>query len=189
MDKATLRKEYLRRRLELDAATRGQYTQAILSHFDTLSFAQVKYLCSFSALSSRNEFDPRDCTEILLKKNPDLRVALPRLKEDGEHMDAIEVRSNTSYKVNSFGIAEPIAGAFIEPVWLDMIFVPLVIVDVGGNRLGYGKGFYDRYLSSCRTETVKIGFSFFEPVDLIKDISQFDVPLNLCITPLRIYEF
>jgi 5-formyltetrahydrofolate cyclo-ligase len=67
--------------------------------------------------------------------------------------------------------------------------VPLVIVDSGGNRIGYGKGFYDRYLSSCRTETVKIGFSFFEPVGLIKDINQFDVPLNLCITPLRIYEF
>ena len=189
MDKATLREEYLRRRLELDAATRDAYSKAILSHFDTLSFTGVRHLFSYSALASRHEFDPGACVENLKKKNPDLRVALPRLKDDGRHMDAIQILPDTMYKVNAFGIPDPVSGMHFEPAGLDMIFVPLVIVDGYGNRIGYGKGFYDRYLSSCRAEAVKIGFSYFEPVGRIKDISQFDVPLNLCITPLRIYEF
>ena len=93
--------------------------------------------------------------------------------------------------IPSFGISWGLGVDGVSAVLIVMatLLVPLVIVDGYGNRIGYGKGFYDRYLSSCRAEAVKIGFSYFEPVGRIKDISQFDVPLNLCITPLRIYEF
>ena len=70
-----------------------------------------------------------------------------------------------------------------------MVFVPMVAFDMKGYRVGYGKGFYDRYLPRCRPDVIKIGFSFFDPVDNIKDIADFDVPLNFCITPSRIYEF
>jgi len=58
-----------------------------------------------------------------------------------------------------------------------------------GFRIGYGKGFYDRYLSQCRSECLKIGFSYFEPLDTIDDANEFDVPLNLCVTPTTVYVF
>jgi len=67
--------------------------------------------------------------------------------------------------------------------------VPLLAVDKKGYRVGYGKGFYDKFLPSCKKECLKIGFSYFEPVDEITDKDQFDVPLELCITPHNIYVF
>jgi 5-formyltetrahydrofolate cyclo-ligase len=70
-----------------------------------------------------------------------------------------------------------------------MAFVPLVAFDRKGFRIGYGKGYYDRYLKRCRPSIPMIGFSFFDPVERIRDINEFDVPLSLCITPSGIYEF
>jgi 5-formyltetrahydrofolate cyclo-ligase len=55
--------------------------------------------------------------------------------------------------------------------------------------VGYGKGYYDRYLKRCAQDVVKIGFSYFDAIDAIEDINEFDVPLNYCITPMRVYEF
>ena len=51
------------------------------------------------------------------------------------------------------------------------------------------KGFFDRYLKGCREDCIKIGFSYFEPLDSIDDANEFDVPLDFCITPQRIYVF
>jgi 5-formyltetrahydrofolate cyclo-ligase len=65
----------------------------------------------------------------------------------------------------------------------------MLICDTKGYRVGYGKGFYDRYLAHCRKDVVKIGFSYFDPVEKITDTDQFDVPLTYCITPQHIYEF
>ena len=74
-------------------------------------------------------------------------------------------------------------------VRINMIFVPLLSFDKNGYRVGYGKGFYDRYLSQCRGDCLKIGFSYFEPLDAIDDTNEFDVPLNLCVTPTTVYVF
>ena len=97
--------------------------------------------------------------------------------------------SNKLFIKNRFNILEPLNGDVIPPEMLDLIFVPLLAFDRKGFRVGYGRGFYDRYLPACRRDVVKVGFSFFDPVDKIDDINEFDVPLNLCITPTCIYEF
>ena len=95
----------------------------------------------------------------------------------------------TSYKKNAFGIEEPVQAALINPAELDAVLVPLLISDTQGFRVGYGKGYYDRFLYNCRRDVLKIGFSYFEPVDQIDDIHQFDIPLSICVTPNKIYEF
>ena len=65
----------------------------------------------------------------------------------------------------------------------------MLAFDTRGNRVGYGKGFYDRYLPACRPDCIKLGFSYFDPVDSVDDAHEFDVPLDLCITPNRTYVF
>ena len=90
---------------------------------------------------------------------------------------------------NAFGIAEPSAGKIVEPDEIDLVLVPLLAFDKHGYRVGYGKGYYDKFLSQCRKDVIKIGLSFFEPVDEIDDINQFDISLNYCVTPQQVYEF
>jgi 5-formyltetrahydrofolate cyclo-ligase len=104
-------------------------------------------------------------------------------------MKAILTNENTVFKTNEWGMTEPIGETIILPQKLQLIFIPLLTFDKRGFRVGFGKGYYDRYLANCKMETVKVGFSYFEPIDQISDTNQFDVPLNYCITPQHIYEF
>jgi 5-formyltetrahydrofolate cyclo-ligase len=78
---------------------------------------------------------------------------------------------------------EPKRGSNISPADIDMVIVPLLAVDQQGHRIGYGKGYYDRFLKLCRTDCLKIGVSFFEPEETIKEKSTEDVLLNGCLTP------
>ena len=72
---------------------------------------------------------------------------------------------------------------------IDVVFVPLLAFDTNGNRVGYGKGFYDKFLSQCQPETIKIGLSFFEAEEEIADVYQDDIRLDYCVTPNKIYDF
>jgi 5-formyltetrahydrofolate cyclo-ligase len=96
---------------------------------------------------------------------------------------------NTKFKKNEYNIPEPIDGIEVPVSKIDVVFVPLLAFDVKGNRVGYGKGFYDKFLSKCNPETIKIGLSFFEAEDKIVDITSNDKTLNYCITPEKVYTF
>ena len=85
------------------------------------------------------------------------------------------------------GIPEPIHKAIYQSN-PDLILVPLLGFDKKGNRVGYGKGFYDRFLAKCRSDVLKVGVSFFEPTDRISDVSPFDIRLDYCITPARVWK-
>ena len=76
----------------------------------------------------------------------------------------------------------------IEASKLEVIFVPLLAFDKVGHRVGYGKGFYDGFLKNC-PNAVKIGLSFFEADEKIKDIRPDDIALDYCLTPNQIYRF
>jgi 5-formyltetrahydrofolate cyclo-ligase len=69
------------------------------------------------------------------------------------------------------------------------VFIPLLAFDKSGHRVGYGAGYYDRFLSKCKPDCLKVGLSFFEPVDEISDADEFDVKLNHCVTPSKIWTF
>ena len=104
----------------------------------------------------------------LLKQNPETQFALVE---------------------NEFGIPEPLAGIEIKPTELDIVFVPLFTIDSDGNRVGFGKGFYDRFLSKCNSNCIFIGLHLFENIDEIDDVNEYDIKLDLCITPTKIIEF
>jgi len=72
---------------------------------------------------------------------------------------------------------------------MEVVFIPLLAYDKNGNRVGYGKGFYDKFLAECNPNTIKIGLSFFEPEELISDINTSDVQLNYCVTPNKTFKF
>jgi 5-formyltetrahydrofolate cyclo-ligase len=96
---------------------------------------------------------------------------------------------STKIKKNKWNIPEPIDGISITPEQVDVVFIPLLAFDTLGNRVGYGKGFYDKFLATCRPETIKIGLSFFEGTEGIIDVFENDISLDYCVTPKSIYTF
>jgi 5-formyltetrahydrofolate cyclo-ligase len=80
-------------------------------------------------------------------------------------------------------------GVKIDPLEVDFIIMPLFAFDEKGYRVGYGKGYYDRFLKKCNDSCLKIGLSYFDAVDEIEDTDEFDVPLDLCVTPQQVYVF
>jgi 5-formyltetrahydrofolate cyclo-ligase len=70
-----------------------------------------------------------------------------------------------------------------------MILLPLLAFDEKGYRVGYGKGFYDRYLSRCRLDILKVGLSMEAPMAEIGDTDAYDMRMDYCVTPEKVWEF
>ena len=104
-------------------------------------------------------------------------------------MEAVLVTADEAFTDNEVGITEPMGHELLAPETLDLVLVPLLAVDERGHRVGYGKGYYDRFLSRCAPECLKVGVSYFEPVPLIEDTHEYDLPLDICITPQQVYVF
>ncbi len=166
-----------------------QHLAMMMEHFQQLTFAKANYVLSYIPMTERNEATPQYFEETLREDYKDYQLCFPRTDFELPHMEAVLSDEEMQTAKNKYGVTEPINGTIIAPELLDIIFVPLAAFDTKGYRVGYGKGFYDRFIPRCRQDVVTIGLSFFEPVDEITDAHQFDVPLKYCITPHKLYEF
>lgn len=92
---------------------------------------------------------------------------------------------------NRWGVPEAVSSdqSSMTTDQVDLVIVPLLAYDARGYRVGYGKGYYDRFLADCRPDVRKIGVSFFEPVPQIEDVDEFDVRLDACVTPEKVISF
>ena len=100
-----------------------------------------------------------------------------------------EFETHTKTKLTKHNIPEP-----IDPVWtnndaIDLVITPLLAFDLKGYRVGYGKGFYDRFFASLPKDTKKVGISLFEPCEAIEDVNEQDIPLTHCVTPNKVFTF
>ena len=158
--------------------------------FDALTLPPIRVLHRYMAHPTGGEPDTAPIAERLAHRNPGMTQALPRVLPEREAtMASIAWDASTPMRENRWGIPEPAAGREIAPETIDLVLIPLLAFDRKGQRVGYGKGYYDRFLKRCRGDCMKLGLSFFEPVDSIDDAGEHDVPLDLCITPHRTYGF
>lgn len=144
----------------------------------------------FMPISDNKEVDTFSILEYFKDHEPALKVVIP--KTNFERMEMENILFDPVYTVlgrNKQGIPEPIHGQRISSQHIDVVLMPLLAFDHAGNRVGYGKGFYDRFLTGCRADVQKIGLSFFEPVEQVIDINEFDKRMDACVTPDRIWEF
>lgn len=189
MLKKEARKYYRSQRNTLTDAQRDKLDDLLLIQFQTLSLPFMDHVLSYFPIETNNEVNTHLFTDYLLFGNPGLNILYPRTHIENVSMEAILTGANTKFEENPYNIYEPVAGEIISPEKIDMIFVPMLICDMKGQRAGYGKGFYDRYLKLCRPDSIKIGLSYFEPIESLDDTNEFDVPLNICITPQEVYVF
>lgn len=119
----------------------------------------------------------------------DKEIVISKSDFETREMTHFLLTDNTKIKKNEYNIPEPIDGLEVPSSKIDVVFVPLLAFDTSGNRVGYGKGFYDKFLSECKPETIKIGLSFFEAETEITDVFEGDIKLDYCVTPEKIYKF
>jgi 5-formyltetrahydrofolate cyclo-ligase len=189
MTKKELRALYREKRNNIDVKEKNKLDDLLLIQFQQMGFEQVDSLLSYWPMEHEAEPATNLYTRYLHYMLPQLQIAYPISNLQTCDMTAILTNDDTVFAVNRWGITEPKEGMVIDPQEIDLVFIPMLIYDRQGYRVGFGKGFYDRFLSRCRENVLKIGFSYFEPVENISDLDEYDIPLNYCITPDRIYEF
>ena len=169
--KKELRKEilYLRDNLE-DRYNKSMFIKNKLLDLDI--YKESKAIALY--FSMKSEVDTKELIKesLLLGK----KVLLPRIINKNK-MIFIEINDNTEYERNSFGVMEPIGEEYKD---IDLIIVPGVAFDKNNNRLGYGRGYYDKYLSN--KDIYKIGICYSEQLIDKIEVEEHDIKMDLIIT-------
>ncbi len=191
MNKTQLRKLYLEKRNVLAAEDCSKRSKVIADNFFNYfepNLSQLLYLHLYLPIVGKKEIDTILIFSELRRSFPNVKIVLSKSDFTNYSMQFFEYIKETKLIENSYGIPEPAGGKIIKPEQLDLVLIPLLAVDASGNRIGYGKGFYDRFLANCRPDCKKIGLSFEEPVtEIVPD--ELDVPLDFCVTPEKVYNF
>src|SRR6185369_10787907 len=120
--------------------------------------------------------------------HPNVRTVAPVVDIEADLIESVEFTPLSELVENRWGIREPI-GKVVPPEDIDLVLVPLLCFDRAGHRVGYGRGFYDRLLASVRTDCLKVGLSYFPPVESIDDAGEYDVRLDACVMPDSVMRF
>lgn len=189
MTKKELRKIYLERRSGLSNQEKNKLDDLLLIQFQKLQLPLIQNLFTYYPLATKHEPETEHITRYLEFIFPGLEIAIPKIDVNSGEMKAITINDETIYGLNAYGIVEPVNDSEIDPLMIDCVIVPLLAVDKDGFRVGFGKGYYDKFLAQCSEDIITIGLNYFEPVEKIDDRNAFDVPLKYCITPEKLYEF
>lgn len=189
MTKKEARKLFREKREKLTAPELEKLQDLVLINFQHLQLPFLSYIHSYLPIEGKKEVNPYYLTESLEFKNPGMQRVIPKLDIVSKKLRNYILSETTVLRKNQYDILEPEGGDEVSTELIDLVFVPLLAFDEKGHRAGYGKGYYDRFLAECREDTIKIGLSFFEAVESIEDTGNFDIRLDYCITPRRLYEF
>lgn len=186
MLKSELRKQALKQRNALTQAQTNTLNTALLSCFTTLNFTNINSIHIYLPIVKHNEPNTFLLIDWLQKTHPKIVIVVPKANFTTHTISNFIYQGKADLKDNQHHIPEPQhAKPFIGMP--DMVIVPLLAFDKNGYRVGYGKGFYDRFLENG--EAQKIGLSFFDATPEITDTHLNDVRLDKCITPTKIINF
>ena len=187
MLKKELRQKYKVLRQNLTTTEIENLSLAIANEILKLPIWNKTYFHVFLPIEEQKEVNTEFILHLLSGK--DKEIVISKSDFETRNMTHFLLTDNTRIQKNEYNIPEPLDGLEVPATKIQVVFVPLLAFDKKGNRVGYGKGFYDKFLSQCKPETIKIGLSFFEPEELISDVFESDVLLDYCVTPNGVYEF
>lgn len=187
MIKKELRKYYKQLRQNLSLDTIEEKSLDIANTLLKLPIWDNSYYHIFLTIEELKEVNTEFILNILAGK--DKNIVISKTDFDNNSMHHYLLTDSTVIKKNHWNIPEPVDGIPIPEHMINVVFMPLLAFDKKGNRVGYGKGFYDNFLRQCNESTIKVGLSFFEAEDQIQDIHDNDIPLDFCVTPTQVYAF
>ena len=188
LKKDIARKTFLKKRHALPSTEFEEDSSQLLQNtIDLIKKYKPKCIHCFLPIFAKEEINTLMIIEYCWKNN--IKVVVPVSNFEEGTMRSAAFSPNTKIKQTKYNIAEPIDPIWIESDNIDLVITPLLAFDLKGYRVGYGKGFYDRFFASLHKDVKKIGISLFMPCEVIEDINEHDIPLTCCVTPNKNYSF
>lgn len=180
---------FLEKRMALNEAEYHLLNRKLCDRFfSSVNLSFVKVVHCFLPIIEKKEPDTWLILDRLQREFSHIRIAVPKVNRKSNNLDHFLFEGIGKLKTSNWGVPEPTGNIPMQIEKIDLVLVPLLAFDVTGNRIGYGKGYYDRFLTRCPRNTKRIGISFFGPVDAI-EASADDIRLTSCITPDNFFEF
>ena len=179
------------------ANMRNQLTQVeyenlclkLFQQFQKIDLSNINCIHLFLTIHNRKEPDTFIIRDWLKTSYPQIKLVLPKTDFTDHSMQSYTDDADLELAINAFGLTEPIAGNEADANEIDLVLLPLLAFDKQGCRVGYGKGFYDRFIATCKPNVQLVGLSFFDPADKIDDLDEFDKKMTACITPTGVIRF
>ena len=190
MTKGDLRKSYLEKRLALTEAEYARFNERLCkTFFRSVNLSSVHVLHTFLPMRKFNEPDTGLIMDGIRRSFPTIQLSIPKVNDTTGTLENYFWEGPDQLVETKWGLAEPRHGVPTPTDKIDMVLVPLLVVDQHGYRVGYGKGYYDRFLSTCRPDCRTLGISFFPPIESISGIEWFDRKLDMALTPGQLFSF
>lgn len=186
MKKSEIRKIYLEKRKNLSKDEVQELSEKIFNQF-IMHFkpSENQLIHLFLPIKKFNEIDTNIFINYFFKNK--IRVFVPKIVE--KKLITVELKENSVLIENSWGILEPESNEDYVEKDFNFVLTPLLYCDYQGNRVGYGKGFYDDFFKNINSETLKIGINYFSPQEKIDDIWEEDISLDYLVTPTEVLSF
>ncbi len=184
MNKIKLRKLLKLKRDKIKKAHRKKFSKIIIKKF-LKYFEQIlknkKNIMLY--ISFKSEVETKSLIKFLLKKK--LKVYVPVIIDEKVH--PVRLKVNDKFKKGKFNILEPAKKIKLTNFnLLDIIIIPGICFDKKGNRIGFGKGYFDRFLSKLDKKIIKIGFAFSKQIVKKIPAKKHDIKMDYIITEREI---
>ena len=188
MNKEEARKKYKDLRSKIKSDELETKSKAIARKFiESGLWKGCSSIHVFLTIPKENEVNTNYIIHYFQANHPTIKLCTSIINEETNELVHTVIDPSTGYSLNKWSIPEPLIIDKVTEDKIDLVIVPLLIVDTKGNRVGYGKGFYDKFLSKCKKETKKVGVSFFEPEKELLETDAWDIPLTDVISPEKVY--
>jgi 5-formyltetrahydrofolate cyclo-ligase len=182
MTKSELRKTFLAKQRLLSHIERVEKSSQVAEvFFESFDLIKIKYLHCFIPIEEFNEIDTMPIFQRLWREYPHILTVVPRVNFQSGEMESLLFTETTELASNKWSIKEPLHDDVVANDMIDMVLVPGLCFDLNGHRVGYGKGFYDRFLATCKPDCIKVGLSYFPSVNRIDYIASHDEVLDYCV--------
>lgn len=186
MKKSEIRKIYLEKRKNLSQDEVFLLSERIFENFVKFFKPVSKQKVHiFVPIEKFKEINTQIFIDYFLSRN--IKVFVPKIVDT--KLISVEIFSDTQFETNNWGISEPVSNEDSEVLDFDFVITPLLYCDFKGNRVGYGKGFYDQFFENISKNSKKIGVNYFNPDDIIDDVWENDIPLDYLVTATDVLSF
>ncbi|MCK6617037.1 MAG: 5-formyltetrahydrofolate cyclo-ligase [Cyclobacteriaceae bacterium] len=189
MTKQELRNSFLKKRLSLNEAEYQLLNRKLCDRFfSSVDLSFIKVIHCFLPITIKKEPDTWLIIDRMQREFTHIRIAVPKVNLVTNQLEHFLFEGMRNLTTSRWGVPEPTGRIELPVDKIDLVLVPLLAFDIAGHRIGYGKGYYDRFLAKCLPQTKRIGLSFFDPVTSIAATPN-DIRLTGCVTPDKFFGF